>query len=101
MSDLQHDAQIARALVERLRSVFDLQRVVWFGSRAQGTGGPDRDWDLLALDLAFLPNQLRAGKSAACLERSTSPTLPTVPPTGIIASAQPNPGRPAPRLPRL
>jgi predicted nucleotidyltransferase len=49
MSDLQHDEQIARALVERLHTVFDLQRVVWFGSRAQGTGGPDSDWDLLVV----------------------------------------------------
>lgn len=49
MSDLQHDEQIARALVERLRTVFELQRVVWFGSRAQGTGGPDSDWDLLVV----------------------------------------------------
>lgn len=49
MSDLQHDEQIALALVERLHTVFDLQRVVWFGSRSQGTGGPDSDWDLLVV----------------------------------------------------
>lgn len=49
MSDLQHDEQIARALVDRLRAVFDVQRAVWFGSRSQGKGGPDSDWDLLVV----------------------------------------------------
>lgn len=49
MSDLQHDEMIARELVDRLRTVFDVQRAVWFGSRAQGHGGPDSDWDLLVV----------------------------------------------------
>lgn len=49
MSDLQNDEQIARALVECLRSVFDVRRAVWFGSRAQGRGRPDSDWDLLVV----------------------------------------------------
>lgn len=49
MSDLKHDEKIARALVERLRTVFDVQRVVWFGSRAQGQGTADSDWDLLVV----------------------------------------------------
>lgn len=49
MSDLQRDEDIARGLVDRLRTVFDVQRAVWFGSRALGTGGPDSDWDLLVI----------------------------------------------------
>lgn len=49
MSDLQHDEKIARALADRLRTVFDVQRVVWFGSRARGQGTPDSDWDLLVV----------------------------------------------------
>ncbi len=49
MSDLLQDEKIAQGLVERLRAVFDVQRAVWFGSRAQGTGSPDSDWDLLVV----------------------------------------------------
>ena len=49
MSDRQQDEKIARELVDRLRTVFDVQRAVWFGSRAQGRGGPDSDWDLLVV----------------------------------------------------
>lgn len=63
MSDLQHDESIARALVDRLRSVFDVQRAVWFGSRAHGAGGPDSDWDLLVVaetPLARLPRMVQA-----------------------------------------
>jgi predicted nucleotidyltransferase len=44
-----HDEAIALALVERLRTVFDVQRAVWFGSRAIGRGTPDSDWDLLVV----------------------------------------------------
>lgn len=49
MSDLARDENVARAIVERLRSVFDVHRAVWFGSRAQGQGSADSDWDLLVV----------------------------------------------------
>lgn len=63
MSDRQRDEVIARALVQRLGRTFDVQRAVWFGSRAHGTGGPDSDWDLLVVaetPLDKLPRMVQA-----------------------------------------
>ncbi|MBI5609166.1 MAG: nucleotidyltransferase domain-containing protein [Deltaproteobacteria bacterium] len=70
MSDLLHDEAIARSLVDRLRTVFDLRRVVWFGSRAQGTGEPDSDWDLLVV----APSSESATQRAARALRATADT---------------------------
>jgi len=44
------DEELARRLAERLIGEFQPLRVVWFGSRALGTGGPGSDFDLLVIE---------------------------------------------------
>lgn len=49
------DAAIVRALADRLVAEFHPTRIVWFGSRAAGTGRPDSDFDLLVVAATDLP----------------------------------------------
>lgn len=53
---MQSDREIAQQLTDRLVQGLGASRVVWFGSRASGSGRPDSDWDLLVVaDLAGSP----------------------------------------------
>ncbi|MSQ85087.1 MAG: nucleotidyltransferase domain-containing protein [Myxococcales bacterium] len=54
MAPTDADRAIADALVDRLAKVFDVQRAIWFGSRAKGEGTVDSDWDLLVVALSEL-----------------------------------------------
>ena len=45
---------------ERLSKVFDIEKMVIFGSRARGDAKPDSDWDVLVItdsDIPFIKRQ--------------------------------------------
>lgn len=49
MQPRPEDQKIAEQLVQRLVAEFQPKRIVWFGSRARGEGGPDSDWDVMVI----------------------------------------------------
>jgi uncharacterized protein len=62
VSSMDEEIMLGR-LVERLRSTFDLRRVVLFGSRANLTANADSDVDLLVIVESDLPYRIRQGRA--------------------------------------
>ncbi len=49
MQPTPQDERIAHSLADCLRQAFDVRQILWFGSRADGTGNAESDWDLLVV----------------------------------------------------
>lgn len=49
MQPRPEDKKIAEQLAQRLIAEFQPKRIVWFGSRSRGEGGPDSDWDVMVI----------------------------------------------------
>jgi hypothetical protein len=64
----------ARRLRQRVAGSIPIERLVLFGSRGRGEGGPHSDVDLLVVSPAF--EGLSAGKRAAPLYRAWDADLP-------------------------
>lgn len=68
MNDERDGGEVPEALLRGVVAYFDPPRVILFGSRARGEGGPDSDWDLLVVLDDHAPRDkltLRAGHEAA------------------------------------
>ena len=61
------DLAVAKALLERCRAVFAVQEAWWFGSRANGTGHANSDWDLLVV----APSEVDAFERMSIANRAT------------------------------
>ena len=55
------DDPVLREIVARLVSAVDPERLILFGSRARGTGGPDSDYDILIVKGESEPALRRTG----------------------------------------
>ncbi len=61
MNPLSAEDPVLQEIVERLVSALDPERLILFGSRAQGTGGPESDYDILIVKAEPEPARRRTG----------------------------------------
>jgi predicted nucleotidyltransferase len=74
MSPVIEDPWVLDDLVRRIAERFSPDRIILFGSRARGDGGPDSDIDLLVLFPEVADPKKRAAELYAALGDWTRPT---------------------------
>ncbi|MEQ1933539.1 MAG: nucleotidyltransferase domain-containing protein [Fimbriimonadaceae bacterium] len=61
-----NETQVLETIRERLKEMFEIKRIVLFGSRARGDAKPDSDFDVLVIansNLDFVQRQARARRA--------------------------------------
>jgi predicted nucleotidyltransferase len=61
------EEQVLQSIRERLASLFEIERIVLFGSRATGKDSPESDWDVLVIAPSALPFVERQGRAMSAL----------------------------------
>lgn len=68
-----NEAAVIRAIKDRLTGVFDVRRIVLFGSRARGDAQPDSDYDVLVLVESEVPFVARQAAARRAVGRVGAP----------------------------
>lgn len=61
------DEKVLTGIREKLSELFDIERIVLFGSRASGREGPGSDWDVLVIANTSMPFVERQGRAMSAL----------------------------------
>ncbi len=63
------ESEIIEFISKRMRELFDVRKILLFGSRANGAGRPDSDFDVLVIVESDLPFMARQGVAIKALGR--------------------------------
>ncbi len=68
-----NEAAVFGHIYEKLSVVFNIEKVVLFGSRARGDAHDDSDWDVLVITSSDIPFNRRQSIALHCLGRRGFP----------------------------